>query len=277
MGLLTTADVMATFSPRFHDRWKLDGYAPHQFVDVGYPFDASFSLVTERARERRERLRAAGAEFVICYFDESVHDDKYGLVHRKEYTDELLRLVGRLERDRTLGLVIKTQFHHNLDRLPLDLTEAISRAERTGRLERPTHGSHRNSVFPAEAALSADIAVGHAIGGTASLEAALAGRRSLIVNAYGFRSAADALYARCDIVCPSLNAALDAIDAYRRGDPARVGLGDWSSILHEFDPFRDGRAADRLREIVETACPAGRVEAAGYEGAMRQAAGYGRA
>ncbi len=50
---------------------------------MGYPFDGSFALVHERARARRTRMREAGAEFVVCYFDESVQDDKYGLVHRR--------------------------------------------------------------------------------------------------------------------------------------------------------------------------------------------------
>ncbi len=150
--------------------------------------------------------------------------------------------------------MIKTQFHHNLYRLSPDVAEAVARAERTGRLERPEQGSHRNSVLPAEAALSADLVIGFAIGGTASLEAALAGRRSLMVNVYGFRSAADVLYARCDIVYPTLDAALEAIEAYRRGDAPRARLGDWSPILSEFDRFQDGRAAKRLRNLVERMC-----------------------
>ena len=244
---------MATFSEHFHDRWMLDGYSPREFVDVGYPFDGSFALVHERARARRTRMRQAGAEFVVCFFDESVQDDKYGLVHRQRVRRRPTPSSSAdWSGDPTLGLVIKTQFHDNLDRLSPDVAEAMARAERTGRLELPrTRAASELGVLPAEATLSADLAVGHAIGGTASLEAALAGRRSLIVNAYGFRSASDALYARCDIVYPTLDAALEAIDAHRRGDPSRASLGDWSPILPEFDPFRDGRAADSLRKIVE--------------------------
>jgi hypothetical protein len=90
------------------------------------------------------------------------------------------------------------------------------------------------------------------VGATASLEAALAGRRSLLLNPYGFTGANDTIYSRADIVYRSMGEALDAVSRHRRGEPRAARLGDWSEILPVFDAFRDGRAADRMRKFIET-------------------------
>jgi hypothetical protein len=253
LALMTTAGAMITFAPLYHPRWTWPGLTPPRFVDAGYVHDSSFALLRDRAAERCARLRAAGASFVIGVFDESVQRDKYGLVSLSEYEAHLELLLARVVDDRSLGLVFKTQFHHNLDGMSDRLRDALNRGLATGRVELPAHGRHRNTVFPAEVALSSDITIGFAIGSTASLEAALAGCRSLIVNAHGLMTDADALYLRADIQYPTLADALHAIDRYRRGEPAQTALGDWSDILPEFDPFRDGRSAARLRTVIEEA------------------------
>jgi hypothetical protein len=113
-----------------------------------------------------------------------------------------------------------------------------------------SHGSHRNTVFPAEAALAADIAIGHVFGATASLEAARAGRRSLMLNEHGFKGVHDHVYERAEIVFSSLGDALEAVRRYRAGDPAHAELGDWTPILDYFDPFRDGDSGRRMRSLL---------------------------
>jgi hypothetical protein len=253
LGLATTADAMVTFAPLYHRRWTWPGVPSPTPVDAGYLYDASFALVRSRAGERRARLRAAGATFVIGVFDESVQEDRYGLVSLDEYESQVETLADRLASDASLGLVLKTQFRRHLDAPSDRLRRALDRLKATGRAELPAHGHHRNTVFPAEVALSSDITIGFAIGGTASLESALAGGRSLIVNSYGLVTENDALYARADILYPTLPAALDAIDVFRLGGPERARLGDWRDILPEFDPFRDGDAAGRLRALVTQA------------------------
>jgi len=40
-------------------------------------------------------------------------------------------------------------------------------------------------------------------------------------------------------------------NSYRVGNSSHQGLGDWSPILHHFDQYCDGKAVDRLREMVE--------------------------
>jgi len=247
----TAADIMLTFSPLYHRLWIGDGIRPGRFTDIGYVFDASFGHVRRRARGHRRLLEKAGAQFVICYFDESVLRDKYGLISDKDHCAEILALLQVVLEDPSVGLVVKTQFRSNSPQNFAEITALLAAAKATGRYLELVYGTHRNIVFPAEAALSADIAIGHAVGATAALEAALAGVRSILLNPYGMKGENDTLYAQADIVYPSMMAALGAIRSFRSGTPEYVRLGDWSPIIGHFDPFRDGCAGHRMRALLE--------------------------
>lgn len=248
--MMTTADAMYTFAPSFHQHWMRDGIRPGAFVDVGYPFDAAFDMVKPRACATTRTLREAGATFVIAYFDENFfRATKYGLSTYEEHCDELRALLELVVRDPSIGLVTKVQFERNAaSRLP-GFESLVRRATGTGRFVELLKGVHRNTVFPAEAAMAADMTIGHAIGSTASLEAALAGSRSVMLNPYMMSDANHPKYAEADILLPSFDAALDAIAEYRVG--RRPALGDWTPILDHFDQYRDGGAAQRLRAALD--------------------------
>ncbi len=108
-----------------------------------------------------------------------------------------------------------------------------------------------NDIYPAEAALVADICISHKFGATAALEAASAGVRTVLIDSYGSRTAWDAIYANGNIEYRTITEAMQAITRYRSGSHDDQALGDWGPILHHFDPYQDGGATGRLREVVE--------------------------
>lgn len=249
--MMTTADIMLTFSPLYHKRWIHGRIRPGTFADIGYLYDTSFEFVRRRACDHRRRLTKAGAQFVICYFDESVLHGKYSLIGVQDHCAEILALLQLVLEDPSVGVVVKTQFRFNSPQNFDEITAALAAAKATERYLELVYGTHRNIVFPAEAAFSVDIAIGHSVGATAPLEAALAGVRSILLNPYEMRGDNDTLYSQADIVYPSMGAALKAIRDFRLGVTSRAGLGDWSPIIGQFDPFRDGRAGHRLRNLLE--------------------------
>jgi len=249
--MMTTADTMVTFSPLYHERWTRPDIAPKQFLDAGYLYDGAFKRLRERAGRHRQSLMDAGARFILCFFDENAFRGKYELVLREDLLEEIHTLLTLIVDDPAWGLVIKSQFQrHSPIRFP-ELAELRAAAESTGRYLELAHGTVRNIVFPAEAALVSDVALGHAVGATAALESALSGTRTILLNPYGMKTENDRYYEQADIVYSSLDSALAAIREYRAGKPERARLGDWSAVLHEFDPFRDGGAARRLRSFLE--------------------------
>ena len=251
--MMTTADLMLTFSPLYHRRWTYNGISPGTFADIGYPYDTSFKYFRKRACERKRVLEKAGAQFVICCFDESMQTDKYGLISEDDHYSEILMLMKLVLGDPSVGLIIKTQFQWNSPARYPKLASTRAAVNATGRYIELSYGIHRNIVFPAEAALSADISIGHAIGASAPLEAALSGGRCILLNPYGAKSENDLLYSQANIVYSSMTSALSAINSFRSGNPDCANLGDWSPIIDQFDPFRDERSSYRLRNFLEQA------------------------
>jgi hypothetical protein len=251
--MMTTADSMFTFSPLSHERWSKNGIQPKSFIDIGYLFDSSFDLVEERATELRKRLMNNSSQFIICYFDESVQseDSKYGIIGIEHHYEEILNIAKLVIEDPSTAVIIKTQFRKNTPAVMFKDDKIIESAKATGRFVELFHGKHRNIVFPAEAAMAADLVIGHCVGSTAGLEAALSGSRCILLNPYEMQGSNIEIFKQADILYDNMDSALSAISLFREGKSEYRDLGDWSSIINLFDAFQDRQSAVRLREILE--------------------------
>jgi len=251
--MMTTADSMFTFSPLSHERWSKNGIQPKSFIDIGYLFDSSFDLVEERATELRKRLMNNSSQFIICYFDENVQseDSKYGIIGIEHHYEEILTIAKLVIQDPSTAVIIKTQFRKNTPAVMFKDDKIIESAKATGRFVELFHGKHRNMVFPAEAAMAADLVIGHCVGSTAGLEAALSGSRCILLNPYDMQGSNIEIFKQAGILYENMDSALSAISFFRQDKPEYRNLGVWSSIINLFDPFQDRKSAIRLRELLE--------------------------
>ena len=250
--MMTTADTMYTFSALFHDRWKKNGVASEEYANVGYIFDSSFGMISKRGRKYREELNK-NVGFVITYFDESVQskDNKYSLMHEEDHYYEILPLLNLVIDKTDTAVIIKSQFPKNIPSTLFQDDNNLKQAIQSGRFLELHHGKHRNNILPAEAAMASDLVIGHAVGATAVLEAALTGKRCVLLNPYNMHGANIEIFKQADILYEDINSALNAIKRYRNGETKYKDLGDWSPIIDLFDPFRDGQSGHRLRKLLE--------------------------
>jgi hypothetical protein len=244
--MLSTSDVMLIFSERFEELYAEMSIHPISFEHIGYPYDDVPKRVAQYSREHRQQLESMGAEFIICYFDESVQENRWGLISEEDHLEDLHMLFDLILNDPQMGIILKSQFVRNSATKKYHDDLLLKQAFQTGRILELESGTHRNRIFPAEAALASDIAIGHKFGATASLESAVAGIRSLLINRSGFISAHDELYAECEIEFKSLREALDAIMKYRSGEKKYRKLGDWAEIIDQFVSYCDGGCAERI-------------------------------
>lgn len=251
--MMSTADKFLIFSDMYRALYDYDGIAPQEFVSVGYLYDGITSFVIEKARKHREIMMRSGAKFIVCYFDESVQHDRWGLVSKDDHLREIHVLAKMILADPTFGVVVKSQFVSNSSSSLHPKDKIIQAAKATGRYYELVKGVHRNDIYPTEAALVADLCIAHKFGATAALEAAVAGVRTVLIDLYSTKTLWDDVYANAAIQYDSIDALMAAIARYRAGDPNEAALGDWSPILHHFDPYRDGKAANRLRAVLKEA------------------------
>ncbi len=245
-SMSTTAHVMMAFSPLFHPIWRHHGLGPDRMVDGGYVYASAKEKVQPRSRALRQRLQNQGVSFVLCYFDENCLDDPFTFMTISQQMEDLERLYRLVCETKDAGLVVKTQFQYNLPENFPPLKTWRDKALQTGRYVELSSGHHRNVIFPMEAAMAADVAIGYNFGATASLEAAIAGVRSILIDQGGYRGIQDSLYRKGDIIFRSLDEGLKAIQQYRAGQ--RSNLGDWSGMIKQFDAFGDYRSTERLKD-----------------------------
>jgi hypothetical protein len=249
--MMSTADKFLIFSDMYRPIYQTADISPRELLPTGYLYDGVANIVRARAQTHRESLSRAGAKFVVCYFDESVQADRWGLISKSDHLAELHALASAVIFDPTFGVVVKSQFMFNSPSQLFPEDSIIQQAKATGRYLELMEGAHRNDIYPVEAALASNLCIGHKFGATAALEAALSGVRTVLLDVYGEKTLWDAVYAQAGIEYKTIGSVLDAIAYYRSGESDYQSIGDWSAILPHFDPYRDGQAVLRLLNVVE--------------------------
>jgi hypothetical protein len=251
--MMSTADKVLLFSDMYKALYQVNDISPIEFQSTGYLYDGIAPRIRLKARRHREKLASAGAEFVVCYFDESVETVRWGGISKNDHKAEVHALAAAVLADPTLGVVIKPQFTRNSPSRLYPDDEIIQSAKATGRYLELVEGAHRNDIYPLEAALVSDLCIGHKLGATAALEAAVAGHRTILLDEFGTITLCDKLYAQADIEYKTVARLMEAVTGYRAAQPVCRNLGDWSPIIHHFDSHRDGKAIERLRELISQA------------------------
>ena len=216
-------------------------------ITTGYLGDHRFPLLKEQAQRVRESLRRHGARRIIAFTDENSMDDARWQTGHEFQQHNYAFLLEKILAVPWLGLVIKPKVPASLRRRLGPVAELLSRAEATGRCVVYEEGVLQGSYPPAAAALASDLMIhGHLCAGTAGMEAALAGVPTLLLDREG--------WSRSPLYRLGLGRAVftdwrilwkGCLDHWER--PGGVpGFGDWSPLLEEMDPFRDGRAAERM-------------------------------
>lgn len=219
-------------------------------VVTGFLSDQLFAPAKIEAERIRAGLAARGARRVVAMFDEgSLDDPRWHTGHDLQRSNYEL-LLEKVLADPELGLVFKPKHPSTLRRRLGPVAPLLERAVKTGRCAVLEGGPLYASYSPCVAALAADIAVhGHLCGGTAAVEAALAGVPTLLVDQEGW--AISPLYRLGPkVVFPNWPAVWAALAEHFSSPGGLPGLGDWSSLLPEMDPFRDGKAAQRMGQFM---------------------------
>lgn len=250
--MMSTADDFVIFSEMYKDVFCGDGIGPKNWIIGGYIYDGIADIVRNRASTHRTKLRGRGAKFIVCYFDESVEQHgRWSLISKSGHLAELHVLAKAVLDDPTFAVVLKSQFMRNSPSQLYPEDDLIQGAKATGRFLELLEGKWRNDIYPTEAALVADLCISQKFGATAALEAAVAGVHTVLVNRHGAKTLLDDVYAKAEIVFDSIESVMSAIATARASSVGMNQLGNWSSILKEFDPYQDGAAVSRLRTQVE--------------------------
>ena len=250
--LASGGDVQFVFSPAFEQLCRSLGSPAVQFIHTGFIYDGAFAAVRERARTQpiRRTLEQHGAQYVIGFFDEaSVNRWNVEVGHEDAAKDYGFLLRWLLE-DPTLGIIFKPKkFVDLFDRIG-SVSRLVEEARQTGRCVFLESDTIVGRIFPAEAALQADVCIGKLTGGTAALEARLAGIPTILVDTEGLSAHAFYRWGSQGVVFRSWADVRRAVEQFRRTPEMIPGFGDWSAGIQDLDPFRDGHATRRMGSYI---------------------------
>lgn len=217
-------------------------------VITGYLGDHRFSLLREETRRVRRTIQQHGATRILAFTDEGSKDDSRWTVNHHGFMQESYAfLLEKVLAEPWLGLVVKPKHPATLRRRLGPVAELLTRAEATGRCFVYGGGVLRGAYPPAAAALTADVAIhGHLCAGTAGMEAALAGVPTLLLDREGWSVSPLYRLGVGRVVFTEWERIWHACLEHWKRPGGVPGFGDWSSMLDELDPFRDGRAAERM-------------------------------
>jgi hypothetical protein len=246
-GTTIATDIVFGFSKQSAMVEQQGGSVIPYYIITGYSPDYRFVLLRQFSQKIKKQLREQGAKRIIAYFDEgSGADSRWHTGHeimRENYAFLLQKLLSQPD----LGLIFKPKIAATLRARLGPVKDLLEQAEQTGRCYVFSGGALHNRYPPSIAALAADVAIhGHLCAATAGLESALAGIPTLLLDREGWPVSSLYQLGKGKVVFSDWDHLWETCQEYWRMKGIFPGFGDWTSILDDLDPFRDGRAAQRI-------------------------------
>ena len=241
----SAVDIAFAWSKAFTSIERRSGSKIRILLASGYPHDHAIVRVRERAKALRRTLVQRGSKFIVCFLDEGSSADPRWLPSHAYRAENYRFLLDKMLEDPHLGLIFKPKKPATLRQRLGVVAELLDRGLATGRCTLLADGIASTSTLPCEASQAADVTIGLLSGTTASLESALSGTPTVLLDRERFRS--HPLYAfQGQIVFSSWEELWEALRGFRENPDLGGGIGDWSPVIGRFDDFQDGRAAERI-------------------------------
>ncbi len=235
-------DLYFTWGPYFMRHYFRKSYfQAKNFVYSGYPYDYSFSSNKENAKIYRHKLKEQGAQFIISFFDQTTFGTNSMWNKQQEKIWEyLLRLIVA---NPHVGIIIKPKKANNVSDIYSLYPQLQPLFEEALSTKRCLVLGSRS--YPNEAAQASDLTLGVGIASTPCIEAALLGIPAITYNLEHVVNHPFVADGMDKIIFFDFEKLTQTLDAFIRGDH-QIGVGDYSYLLNDIDPFRDGGASGRI-------------------------------
>jgi len=242
-----STDVLFGFSRMGADIERESGSRISYYVVTGYLGDYRFQLLKKKAQDIRSSLRAKGVRQIISFLDENTLSDSRWFTGDNFTQKNYEFLFERLLRNPWLGLVCKPKTPGTLRRRLGAVSHLMDEALDSGRCFIFSDGVIQGAYPPAAAALASDLSIHEVLSaGTAGIEAALSGVKTLLLDREGWTKSPLYRLGKDKVVFDDLETMWKACEQHFVSSSGIPGFGEWNGMLKEFDPFRDGRAAERM-------------------------------
>ncbi len=251
-------DVCCLFSGEYTQKWR-DFNVPQQiYQSLGFVYDGlltpDIQSTSNGLQKIKSQLIAVGVKHIICFFDEGFTKgfDWTFYFNNDEVLEDYQYLLKWIIKEPSLGLIVKPKrpkevlFDH-LKPIEALLEEALS----TSRIFFITDDFGVSRYSPGMIAAYADLSIGHLTGTTASLEAAMVGTPSIMLDNFGIPHHPVYKWSDGNIIFQNWNSLKDAIEQFFSGSKECENLGDWSNFINYIINPNDGKGTERLANVFD--------------------------
>ena len=205
--MITCVDNFLCFSKEHEPVFKWEDIGPKNFISTGYTFINNYD--NNNLEDLKQKLYNEGVKTIIAYFDESMQKDKWGYKSYQSCIDEYELLSNFIIENKSFAIILKPQFVRNS--VSIFKSNKIMEAIKTNRLLEVKSGTHRNLITPQHVGAISDYSISDIIGGTAGLEAGLAGSKVFFINPSGYISMLKDIYNETGILVDDTQTVLNLI------------------------------------------------------------------
>lgn len=244
----TFTDVAFGFSTWAIQNEKIQGSNIPYYIAIGYPKDYCVPLLKKQAREMRACLQRKGARKIVAIFDENSGDDDRWHTGHPWQRENYQYILEKVLDTPWLGVIFKPKVAKTLRKRLGPVSDLLVEAEATGRCYvYEISGQNTTIIPPVLAGLASDIAIhGHLSAGTGAVECALAGIKTLLIDREGLPDSRLYQLGEGKVVFKDWPELIEALFLHWESEKGIPCFGDWTPLLNELDPFRDGKAAYRM-------------------------------
>ncbi len=224
-------------------------------VITGYPKDYAIKASIKNSVELRKRLQLNGAKNIVSVLDENSLPDSRWHTGNELQRENYKYILENLFKHNDMGVIFKPKRYIDLkERLGDEVWSLLRKGINTGRcfIFDETKG-FTTLATPIVASLASDLCIhSHLCAGSAGLESALAGTPTILIDREKTPASILNTLKNGTVVFDSWPEAIDAINHYFLSKDKDKEFGNWSSIIDELDPFRDGKGALRMGSFLES-------------------------
>lgn len=230
-------DVYFSWGKHYLQYFNQSHYMMDYLLYYGYSYDFMFNLSRKSSKDLRQKLINNGATFVVTFYDEAFSEEDVFV--KEEFMMIYSIFLKKLQNDPTFGLIIKPKRRKEYDKMP-EVWKMIEDAKKTSRalfLE--------DAVLPNLAGQAADLTIGMGVFNTAALEAALCGIPTVTINSGSVDFHPFYQEGKGTITFDHFEEIMKNIELMKNNQ-SPAGFADYSPFLDRIDPFRDGKANERI-------------------------------
>ena len=252
-AMLANCDIFFSFARIFNQFWEKTKIKPQKFMSFGYFFNGDRQLVKKDSKKIKEMICKQKIKSTICYFDESISFEKYGLIKIKDFINDISIILSLCKKNSDYGLVLKPQFITNsifTNKCIRSLLKCEQPIQNLFELIFCHKNSKRNLVLPMQAVEVSSFVISHSFSATAGMEAALLNKPTFLLNTFIYKGKIWKIFFKNGLLYENLSCIIKVLTKTSKEKTISENAKKWRNVFRELEISQTICATDKFYKLL---------------------------